>query len=166
MQLALPPAEAAEPTESLPPENDLDDEALFQKLKDRKAGLLKKPAAAAATTGKGNLPKNKSKTAGQGQAQKKGKGKGKGKGKLSKDKSASQKGQGKAEKQEARGSHGQRKFPIVWEDGCIQKNYASRMYKRAGTWAKQQGFSEQHVVECQREAHREAILLWKKKNGC
>ncbi|CAE7650334.1 unnamed protein product [Symbiodinium sp. CCMP2592] len=112
LQLALPPAEEPEATESLPAENDLEDEALFKKLKDRKAGILKKPAAAAAAS-----------------------------------------------------SHGKRKFQIVWEDGCIQKNYASRMYKRAGTWAKHQGFSEQQVVECQREAHREAILLWKKKNG-
>ncbi|CAE7026696.1 unnamed protein product [Symbiodinium sp. CCMP2592] len=105
LQLALPPAEQADEEESPPAENDLEDEALFKKLKDRKAGILKKPAAAAAASGQGNL------------------------------------------------------------DGCIQKNYASRMYKRAGTWAKQQGFSEQQVVECQREAHREAILLWKKKNG-
>eukprot|EP00439_Symbiodinium_sp_Y106_P044499 s4214_g5.t1 len=158
LQLALPPAEATEETASLPAENDLDDEALFQKLKDRKAGVMKKPAAAA--SGKGNLPKAKSaaaesKTAGQGPAKKKGKGKGKGK--LSKDKSASHKGQGKEEKQQAEGSQGKnpkRKFSLVWEYGCIQKNYASRMY------------AEQHVVECQREAHREAILLWKKKNGC
>ena len=119
---------------------------------------MKKPAAAA--SGKGNLPNAKSaaaesKTAGQGPAKKQGKGKGKGK--LSKDKSASQKGQGKEEKQQAEGSQGKnpkRKFSLVWEYGCIQKNYASRMY------------AEQHVVECQREAHREAILLWKKKNGC
>ncbi|CAE7231107.1 unnamed protein product [Symbiodinium sp. CCMP2592] len=164
LQLALPPAEEPEATESLPAENDLEDEALFKKLKDRKAGILKKPAAAAAASGQGNLAKNKTKTNGQGQDPKK-KGSGKGKGK-SKDKSASKKGQGKAKEQQAQGSHGKRKFQIVWEDGCIQKNYASRMYKRAGTWAKQQGFSEQQVVECQREAHREAILLWKKKNGC
>ena len=94
LQLALPPAEATEETAPLPAENDLDDEALFQKLKDRKAGVMKKPAAA--TSGRGNLPKDKSaaaesKTAGQGHAKKKGKGKGKGK--LPKDKSASQKGQ-------------------------------------------------------------------------
>ncbi|CAE7513364.1 unnamed protein product [Symbiodinium sp. CCMP2592] len=164
LQLALPPAEEPEATESLPAENDLEDEDLFRKLKDRKAGILKKPAAAAAASGQGNLAKNKTKTNGQGQDPKK-KGKGKGKGK-SKDKSASKKGQGKAKEQQAQGSHGKRKFQIVWEDGCIQKNYASRMSKRAGTWAKQQGFSEQQVVECQREAHREAILLWKKKNGC
>ncbi|CAE7199853.1 unnamed protein product [Symbiodinium sp. CCMP2592] len=164
LQLALPPAEEPEATESLPAENDLEDEALFKKLKDRKAGILKKPAAAAAASGQGNLAKNKTKTNGQGQDPKK-KGSGKGKGK-SKDKSASKKGQGKAKEQQAQGSHGKRKFQIVWEDGCIQKNYASRMYKRAGTWAKHQGFSEQQVVECQREAHREAILLWKKKNGC
>ncbi|CAE7812404.1 unnamed protein product [Symbiodinium sp. CCMP2592] len=149
LQLALPPAEEPEATESLPAENDLEDEALFKKLKDRKAGILKKPAAAAAASGQGNLAKNKTKTNGQGQDPKK-----KGSGK------------GKAKEQQAQGSHGKRKFQIVWEDGCIQKNYASRMYKRAGTWAKHQGFSEQQVVECQREAHREAILLWKKKNGC
>ncbi|CAE7248389.1 hypothetical protein AK812_SmicGene30863 [Symbiodinium microadriaticum] len=163
LQLALPAAEAEAAQESAPGEN----EALFQKLKDRKAGVLKKPAAAAATSGKGNLPKDKSaaaqkKTDGQGQANKHKKGKGKGKGKLSKDKSASH----KEEKQEARGSHGKRNFPLVWEDGLSHKNYASRMYKRAGTWAKHQGFSEQQVGDCQREAHREAIILWKKKNGC
>ena len=176
LQLALPPAKAAEETESIPAENNLDDEALFHKLKDRKAVVKRKPAAAGATTGKGTLPKDKSagaesKTDGQGQEKKNKKGKGKGKGKLSKDKTkpASLKGQGKKGKQQAQGSHGRnpkRKFPLVWENGCIQKNYSSRMYKRAGTWAKNQGFSEQQVLECQREAHREAILLWKKKNRC
>ena len=84
---------------------------MLWRAKDRKAGVMKKPAAAGATSGKGNLPKDKSaaaqsKTDGQGQAKKNKKGRGKGKGKLSKDKGASQKGQGKEEKQQAEGSQG------------------------------------------------------------
>ena len=136
LQLALPPAEATEETAPLPAENDLDDEALFQKLKDRKAGVMKKPAAA--TSGRGNLPKDKSaaaesKTAGQGHAKKKGKGKGKGK--LSKDKSASQKGQRQRREAASRrlaGQESQAKVPpylggrLYPEELCFSHVQASR----------------------------------------
>ncbi|CAE7732629.1 unnamed protein product [Symbiodinium sp. CCMP2592] len=160
LPLALPPAEEPEATESLPAENDLEDEALFKKLKDRKAGILKKPAAAAAASGQGNLAKNKTKTNGQGQDPKK-KGSGKGKGKVQgqecfEERPRQSKGAASprlAWKAEVPNCLGGRLHP---EELCFSHVQASRNVRLLGAAS----------GRVPARGPQRAILLWKKKNGC
>ena len=154
--------------------NMLDDEDLFQALKNRKTErqsdkVLKRPSAAPGTDGEASCG-SKNKGRGKGKGKKGSPGapsagcKKKGQGKGSEEKRPySTKKQGKSHDRPSLPA--KHRFPIVWEPGASLKVYASRMYKRAGTWARQQGFSKEKALETRRTAHQEAAALWRRKSS-